>query len=151
MDQVKTAAVRFSLLVAMTACAADPRPVVMIDKPVTVTVAVSEPARKAEHLLLQLEQVMTPKTASATWNMFIELPRADRRTSVYLPNFAGYVTTLPNPTAPANPPKGMTLQLPDAAARLVRKLPEVRVTFVPTGKFAGDGVRIGVVRLEPIQ
>ena len=147
MDSMPAAAVSFFLLVAMTACAADPKPVVIVDKPVTVTIAVSEPLRKAGYILLQLEQVTTPKTASVTWNMFIELPSADARTSVNLPNFIGYVTTLPNPTAPANPPKGMTLQLPDAAARFVRILPEVRLTFVPTAKFAGDGVRIGFTQI----
>jgi hypothetical protein len=139
------------LAAALSACAADRQPVVMIEKPVTITVAVAEPVRKAPHILLQLEQVTTPKNASATWNMFIELPSADSQTPVEVPNFAGYITTLPNPSAPSNPPKGMSLQLPDEAARLVRKLTAVRLTFVPMAKFAGDGVRIGVVRLEPIQ
>ncbi len=151
MGRVRTAAVMVTLLAAMSACGADPKPVVMVDKPVTVTVPVPPPVRKARYILLQLEQVTTPKTASATWNIFVELPAADEQTSVYLPNFAGYVTTLPNPAAPANPPKGMTLQLPDAAAALVRKHSEVRLTFVPAAKFAGDGVRIGAVHLEPIR
>jgi hypothetical protein len=151
MNRFRTAAIGCTLLAGMTACGAVSRPVVIVDKPVTITVPVPESVRKAEHILMQLEQVTTPKTASATWNMFIELPAADERTSVYVPNFAGYVTTLPNPSAPANPPKAMTLQLPDAAARLVRKLPEVHITFVPIEKFAADGVRIGAVRLEPIQ
>jgi hypothetical protein len=141
----------FFLLALLTACAAESKPVVIIDKPVTVTLPVEESVRKAGFILLQLEQVTAPKSASATWNMFLELPAADARTSVHSPNFAGYVTTVPNPTAATNPPKGMTLQVPDAAAKLIRNLREVRLTFVPAGKLAGDGVRIGGVRIEPGQ
>jgi len=135
----------------MAACAAEGWPVMLVDKPVTVKVAVPESVRKAENIVLQLAQVTTPKETSATWNMFVELPDADGRTPVESPNFAGYVTTVPNPTARSNPPKAMTLPLPDAAARIVRRLPEVRLTLVPVEKIAGGGVTIGEIRLEASQ
>ncbi|MCU1238465.1 MAG: hypothetical protein JWP63_6432 [Candidatus Solibacter sp.] len=143
------AAAGLSRLAALLACAAVAPPVVILDKPVTITVDVPEPVRRANHILLQLEQVTTPRKTSATWNMFVELPDAGERSPVDLPNFAGYVTTLPNPSAATNPPKGMSLQLPDPAARLVRKLHSVRLTFVPVTKLT-ESVRIGVVRLVPI-
>lgn len=132
---------------------ADPAPdtvhVVLIDKPVTVAVPVPEAVRRAEVVFLQLKQATTPKSAAVTWRIFLELPSAGRETSVDDPKFVGYVTSLSNPTGPANPPKGFTIQVPAPASRLLRSAQSVRLTFVPTAKFPDEGVRIGSVLLEP--
>jgi len=146
---VRAAAVALGL-VAILACAAE-APVVITDKPVTTVVPVPAAVRGAHDILLQLQQVTVPKNASATWNMFVEMPSANAKTSTEAPGFAGYVTTLPNPSAAGNPPKGMTMQLPDAAAAIVRKLDQVRLTFVPVTTAPGETVKVGSVRLEPAQ
>jgi len=125
--------------------------VTLADKPVTATITVPESVRRAAVILLHLDQVTTPKSAAVTWNIFAELPTADVRTSVEHPNFIGYVTVVPNPSAPKNPPKGFTIQIPEGAARFLRKSPAVRLTFVPAERFAESGVTIGSMRLEAVK
>jgi hypothetical protein len=132
----------------LTIRAEDAEPVKLLDQPVTVTVAVPETARRAEALLLLLERVTTPKSAAVRFNIFAELPSAEVTTSVDDPHFVGYVTALPNPSAPNNPPKGFTVQVADPAARLIRQKQAARLTFVPTEKFADGGVLIGSIRFD---
>src|SRR5436190_1684897 len=93
--RVATVLVLTALLILM-ATAADA--VMLIEKPVTVTVAVPETIRGAQAVLLQLQQVTTPKSAPVTWRIFAELPSAGVQTSVDHPNFVGYVSMLANPS-----------------------------------------------------
>jgi hypothetical protein len=138
------------LTVALTINAADTVSVSLVDKPATVAVPVPKTAGRAKALLLQLEHVIAPKSAAATFNIFVDLPSADATTPVDHPNFVGYVTMLPNPSAPNNPAKGITMQMAEPAARLVRTERTARLTFVPTEPLAEGGVKIGSIRIEPV-
>jgi hypothetical protein len=133
---------------ALTLAASDAEPVKLLDKPVTVTLAVPEKARRGGPMLLQLQGVIAPKSVAVRLNIFVELPSADAATSVDGANFAGYVTLLPNPSAPNNPPKGITLQVADPAASLIRARRTARFTLVPAEKAGESGVTIGSIRLE---
>jgi hypothetical protein len=136
------------LAAALTIRAAESEPVKLVDKPVTVTLAVPETARRGAPVLLQLQRVIAPKSTAVRFNVFAELPSADAGTSVDHPSFVGYVTLLPTGSAANSPPKGVTLQVADPAARLIRTKKTAQFTFVPTEKFVEGGVSIGSIRLE---
>lgn len=122
----------------------------LVDKPVTVVVAVPKTARRAQALLLQLEQVIRPKGIPVTFNIFVNMPSANLRTSVDDPHFVGYVTALANPNAGAKP-VGFTIQVADPAARLIKTMAMVRFTFIPTEHLPEGGLKIGAIRLEPVK
>src|SRR5258708_4446728 len=134
----------------LTLNAADGVYVSLVDKPATVEVPVPKTAARAKALLLQLEHVIAPKNSPVTFNIFADLPSAGKTTSVDHPNFVGYVTMVPNPSAPNNPPKGVTMQMAEPAARLVRAEKAAKLTFVPTEPLAEGGVTIGSIRIEPV-
>ena len=138
------------VIAALAMNAADSAYVALVDKPATVEVPVPKTAGRAKALLLHLEHVIAPKNAAVTFNIFADLPSADKSTSVDHQNFVGYVTMLPNPTAPNNPAKGITMQMAEPAARLVRVEKTARLTFVPTEPIAEGGVTIGSIRIEPV-
>ena len=138
------------LTAVLTMNGADGVFVSLVDKPATVEVPVPKTAGRAKALLLHLEHVIAPKNAAVNFNIFANLPSAEKSTSVDHPNFVGYVTMLPNPSAPNNPEKGITMQMAEPAARLVRTEKTARLTFVPTERIAEGGVTIGSIRIEPV-
>lgn len=138
------------LMAALAIRAAVPVSATLVDKPVTVVVVVPKTARRAQALLLQLEQVIRPKSVPVTFNIFAEMPAANMKTSVDDPHFVGYVTALANPSALAKP-VGLTVQIADPASRSIRMMPAARFTFVPMEKFPEGGVRIGSIRIESVK
>lgn len=135
---------------ALALRAAGPLSVTLIDKPLTVAVAVPKTARRAQALLIQLEQVIRPKTVPVSINLFVEMPTANAKTSVDDPHFAGYVTALANPSPNAKP-VGFTIQVAGPAARLIRMNTSFRLTLVPAARYPEGGVRIGSIRLEAVK
>ena len=130
---------------ALTALAAA---VVMVDKPVTVSVVVPERVRHSKVILLQLEGVLIRRSAPAVWNVFWEMPDATAETPVDNPHFAGYVTSVANSATRDAKPANFTLELPPAAVSAIHRQQTVQFTFVPAGKLPPGGVTITALRLE---
>jgi hypothetical protein len=122
--------------------------VVMVDKPITVTVPVPEKLRESKTAVLQLQGVVMRRNAPAVWNVFWEMPGANAQTSVDSAHFAGYITSLANSAARAAQPANFTLELPPAALRLLRRQRAMHFTFVPVGKLPEGGVTITSLHLE---
>jgi hypothetical protein len=121
---------------------------VMVDKPVTVTVAIPDQVRHAGSVLLKLEGVVVRRDAPAVWNVFWDMPQATAQTSVNDIHFAGYVTSLANSALRDPKPANFTLQLPAAAITAIHRQSSMRLTFVPTRKLPEGGVTITALRLE---
>lgn len=121
---------------------------VMVDKPVTVTVAVPEPSRHAEAVLLRLEGVTMRRNVPVTWNIFWELPKADARTSLNNIHFAGFISSPANSALRDPKPVSFLLPMPPPAVAVLHHQPVVRLTFVPIGKLPEGGVTITSIRLE---
>jgi hypothetical protein len=133
----------------LLALAANPAPaLVMVDKPVTVSVHVPESARHSEVLLLKLEGVIMRRNAPAVWNIFWEMPDANAQTPVTSEHFAGSVSSPAN-SAIREPKAGnFIVELPPVAARVGHRLGTIRLTFVPVRKLPEGGVTITTLRLE---
>ena len=121
---------------------------VMVNKPVTVSLPIPEAARTAKVLILHLEGVIVKRNAPAVWNVFWEWPQAAARTSVDNVHFAGYITSLPNAAAKNPKPANFALELPAAAVAAIHRLHVLRLTFVPVGRLPEGGVTITSLRLE---
>jgi hypothetical protein len=121
---------------------------VMVDKPVTVSVAVPERVRHSKVVLLRIEGVSMRRDAPATWNVFWGMPDASAQASVDDVHFVGYVASPAN-SALRNPkPANFILQLPVTALAAIERQTTIRFTFVPVRKLPEGGVTIGSVRLE---
>jgi hypothetical protein len=113
---------------------------VMVDRPVSVVVAVPESLRHAESVSLRMEGVVMRRDAPATWNVFW-----DRQDDAH---FVGYVSSPANSSLRDPKPANFILQLPVAAVAALHRQKEMRFTFVPVRKLPEGGVTMTTLRLE---
>jgi len=121
---------------------------VMVDHPVTATVAVPESVQHAEAALLRLEGVIMRRNVPVRWNIFWEFPKADSQTSVENVHFAGYISSPANSALRDPKPANFILPMPPAAIAVLHRQTTMQFTFVPVGKLPEGGVTITSIRLE---
>jgi hypothetical protein len=121
---------------------------VMVDKPVTIDLAVPEQLRHSKNVLLRLEGVVMRRDAPAKWNVFWDMPEANAQTSVDNVHFVGYIASPANSAVRDAKPANFTLQLPSAAELAIHRQTTIHFTFVPTRKLPEGGVTIASARLE---
>ncbi len=119
---------------------------VLVDQPVTITVAVPEPVRHAQAVILRLQGVVMRRDAPANWNVFWDLSKA--ATSVEDLHFVGSIHSPANTALRDPKPANFILQMPAAALTALRRQSTMRLTFVPIGKLPDGGVTITSIRLE---
>src|SRR5580658_814004 len=85
---------------------------VMVDKPVTIDLAVPEQLRHSKNVLLRMEGVVMRRDAPAMWNVFWDMPEANAQTSVDNVHFVGYIASPANSAVREAKPANFTLQLP---------------------------------------
>jgi len=122
--------------------------VLMVDRPVIVSVSVPEPVRQAQAVLLRMEGVTMKRDAPANWNVFWELPKADAQTLVENMHFVGSIHSPANTSLRDPRPANFVLTMPPGAIALLRKQSQIHFTFVPIGKLPEGGVTITSIRLE---
>jgi hypothetical protein len=131
---------------ALTATCGRAAPAVQFqDKPATAKIPVPAAVTKSNVILLQLREVIIPASAQGAWHVFCEFPEADSRTSVDHPSFCGSVSVLAYGAGSVRQPANFTLQLPPPVAASVRRLKELRLTFVPVSNAP---ISIGSIALE---
>jgi hypothetical protein len=113
---------------------------VMVDRPISVVVAVPESLHHAESVSLRMEGVVMRRNAPATWNVFW-----DRQDDAHL---VGYVSSPANSGLRNPKPANFILQLPVAAVAALHRQKEMRFTFVPVRKLPEGGVTMTTLRLE---
>ena len=129
------------------AAATDPV-AVLLDQPVTATLAVPEQARHAKVVLLRLEGVLMRRDAPARWNVFWDMPEATMQTSLDDVHFVGYVASPATSARRDAKPANFILQLPAAALTALQRQTSIHFTFVPVRKLPEGGVTITSIRLE---
>jgi hypothetical protein len=113
---------------------------VILDRPVSIAVAVTEPVRHAQTVLLRMEGVVMRRNAPAMWNVFWEKQDAA--------HLVGYISSPANSALRDPKPANFILQLPAEAVAAIHSKSEMRFTFVPVKKLPEGGVSITTVRLE---
>ena len=114
--------------------------VVMVDKPVTVSVAVPEQVRQAKAVILRIEGVVMRRNAPANWNVFWETANDA--------HLVGYVSSPANSALRDPKPANFNLSLPAAAVMALHRHTTLRLTFAPIGRLPEGGVTITSVRFE---